>query len=98
MPAGPMQFFKELDPDLLEAIDHNRTLAFTDGLISRKLKILIAMALIAANGAVDGIRALANQAIQAGASKEEIAEVLRVVLFNCGTSTIYAAGKALEDL
>ena len=97
MPVNPLQVFEKLDPELLNAVENNRTLALTDGVISRKFKILIAMAFYAAHGVVDGVRALAGQAIEAGASKEELAEVLRVALFLGGVGSIYTAGRALQD-
>lgn len=98
MPVNPLQVFQKLDPELLKAIENNRILALKDGVLPKKFKILIEMAMIADHGAVDGVRSLAKQAMEAGASKDEIAEVLRIVLFISGTSSVYAAGKALADL
>ena len=98
MPEHPLQAFDQLDPELRKAVEDLRVLAFGDGVIPKKYKILIAMALDAAHGAGDGVRGLTNQAMQAGATKEEIAETLRVALFISGVGSTYTAGPALSSL
>jgi alkylhydroperoxidase/carboxymuconolactone decarboxylase family protein YurZ len=98
MPEHPLQVFDQLDPELRKAVEDIRVLALGDGAMPKKYKILIAMALDAAHGASDGVRGLANQAIKAGATKEEIAETMRVALFISGVGSMYTAGRALSDL
>jgi len=44
------------------------------------------------------VRALAQQAMKAGATKEEIAETLRVTQYISGVGSVYTAARALEDL
>ena len=56
------------------------------------------MALDAAHGAVDGVRALAEQALKAGATKEEIAEAIRVAQYISGVGSVYTAARAFKDL
>ncbi len=98
MTENPLKTIERLDPKLLNLIDDTRQLALSDGAIPRKFKILIALALDAAHGATDGVKALANLAIQAGATKEEIAETLRVAQYISGVGSIYTASRALEEL
>jgi len=56
------------------------------------------MAFDAAAGAEGGVRSLASAALQAGATKEEIAETLRVAYHLTGVGTLYTASRALRDV
>ncbi|SNQ62190.1 carboxymuconolactone decarboxylase family protein [Candidatus Methanoperedens nitratireducens] len=71
---------------------------FADGALPGKFKLLIAMAFDASYGAVQGVKVLAQQAMEAGATKEEIAEALRVAQHLSGVGCIYTAGQALKEL
>jgi alkylhydroperoxidase/carboxymuconolactone decarboxylase family protein YurZ len=44
------------------------------------------------------VKALAQAAIQAGATKKEIGEALRVAQYVSGVGTVYTAAQALKDL
>ena len=87
-----------MDPKLLDLINDTRDLALADGALSRKIKLLIAMVLDAVHGASDGVQSLAREAIKAGATKEEIAEALRVAQYICGVGCVYTAARALKDV
>jgi len=97
MPEHPLKVFERLDPDLLNLVNNANEFAMADGALSRKVKFLIAMALDASHGAVDGVKALAQAAEKAGATKEEIAETLRVAHFVSGVGSVYVAARALQD-
>ena len=73
-------------------------MTMADGALPKKIKLLIAMVLDAVQGAPDGVQSLAREAIKAGATKEEIAEALRVAQYICGVGCIYTAGRALRDV
>ena len=98
MPEDPLKTFENLDPKLLSLVRETERLALEDGALPRKFKLLIALALDAAHGADEGVKALAQIATQAGATKEEIAETLRVALYVSGVGSIYTASKALSGL
>jgi alkylhydroperoxidase/carboxymuconolactone decarboxylase family protein YurZ len=98
MAEHPLKIFEKLDPELLELVAETRDFALADGALPKKLKLLIAMALDASNGATEGVKALAQAAIQAGATKEEITEALRVVQYVCGAGSVYTAAHALAAL
>jgi len=98
MSENPLKVFEKLDPELLEMVENTRRLALTDGALSRKFKFLIAMALDASHGTVQGVKALAQAAMQAGATKEEITEALRVAQYISGVGSVYTAAHALEEL
>ena len=98
MSENPLKIFEKLDPEPLEMVENTRRLALTDGALSRKFKFLIAMALDASHGTVQGVKALAQAAMQAGATKEEITEALRVAQYISGVGSVYTAAHALEEL
>lgn len=56
------------------------------------------MAIDASHGASGGVRALAEAAMRAGATKEEIAEALRVAFYISGCGSFYTAADGLGDL
>ncbi len=98
MAENPLKIFEKLDPELLKLVDNTRALALNDGALPRKTKLLIAMALDVSQGTVEGVRSLAEQAVKAGATKEEIIEALRVADFICGVGCVYTAAHAFKDL
>jgi alkylhydroperoxidase/carboxymuconolactone decarboxylase family protein YurZ len=56
------------------------------------------MALDASEGVVEGVRSLAEQAMKAGATREEIVETLRVAQYICGVGSVYTTARAFKDL
>lgn len=94
----PLRLIGENDSVLYDAIRNDRGIAFKDGALSVKTKLLIAMTLDAAEGSVSGVRALASLAMESGATKEEITEALRIAYFICGVGTTYTAAEALDGV
>lgn len=47
---------------------------------------------------MNGVKSLASQAMEAGATKEEITEALRVAQHLSGVGCMYTAGQALKEL
>ena len=97
MPENPLAALARLDPELMEHLKRTDELVYSDGAVPRKMKLLIAMAFDAAHGAVSGVRALAGQAKAAGATNQEMAEVLRVACHLNGVGALYAASAALKE-
>ena len=98
MAEDPLKVFERLDPKLLDLVRSTNAFVLADGALPRKIKLLIAMALDSAHGAAEGVRALADQAIKAGASKEEIAETIRVAQYVSGVGSVYTAAQAFKEL
>ena len=98
MDGNPLDPIKRSDAAFFGQIEDTRELAFKDGALSRKDKLLIALAIDAAKLSHGGIRSLATQALEDGATKDEIMETLRVAYFICGVGSIYAAAEALKDI
>ncbi|HMF32332.1 MAG TPA: carboxymuconolactone decarboxylase family protein [Candidatus Lokiarchaeia archaeon] len=98
MAEHPLAHYRELDPEAVDQIQQMNAFALSDGELPRKVKILIAMALDASHGAVNGVKSLAMQALAEGATKGEIAETLRVACYVSGAGSVYTAAAALREL
>lgn len=98
MKEHPLKIYEKLDPELLRFVENSSDFVFSDGALPRKFKLLIGMAFDASYGTVQGVKSLAYQAIEAGATKEEITEALRVAQYLSGVGCIYTAGQALKEL
>ncbi len=88
----------KIDPVFMDHMKCTDDLVYGDGVLPRKFKLLIAMAFDATHGAVGGVKSLAQSAMKAGATKEEIAEVMRVACHLGGVGSLYAASVALREL
>ena len=98
MSENPLQVIKNEDPELVNLLENSHELAFAEGGIPLKYKFLIAMSLDAANGAVEGMKVLAMQAMQAGATKEEVMQAVRITNYIFGVGSVYTAARALNDI
>ena len=98
MPENPLKVFEENDQELLKFVKDTGASAFVDGALPKKFKLLIAMALDASHGTVQGVKSLTQQAMQAGATKEEVIETLRVTQYISGAGAVYTAAHAFKEL
>jgi alkylhydroperoxidase/carboxymuconolactone decarboxylase family protein YurZ len=98
MAEHPLSTIEKLDPILMNHLKEAHNLVFSEGSLPKKYKLIIAMAFDAAHGADKGVRALAQSAMKEGATKEEIAEALRVAYHLAGVGSLYVASTGLKDL
>ena len=98
MAEDPLKALEELDPELVELVRNTSEFALAEGALPKKVKLLIAMALDAAHGAVGGVTALARAAMAAGATRQEVAEALRVAQYVSGAGSVYTAAYGLKDV
>ncbi len=98
MAEHPLKIIEKLDLELFKNVETAQALALTEGALSRKVKLLMAMALDASHGTVEGVKSLTQQAMKAGATKEEIMETLRVAQYINGVGCVYTAAHAFKDL
>ena len=98
MNTDPLEIIQKLDNALYENVTKTREIAFKEGVLSIKTKLLIAIALDASKGAQDGVKSLVNQALKAGATKDEIMEAIRVANYICGASSVYPSACALKEV
>jgi alkylhydroperoxidase/carboxymuconolactone decarboxylase family protein YurZ len=98
MPEHPLSTIMKLDPAYMDEFHKMEALVYSDGALPKKIKYLMALAFDAAHGAVNGVAALARQAMAAGATSQEIAETLRVAAALGGEGTLYTASQALKGI
>ena len=98
MSFNPLEPVINNDQALYEFVQSGNALAFEPGALGKMEKLLIALALDAAAGASNGVRSLALQAIEAGASKAQILEALRVTAYISGAGSVYTAAAGLRDV
>jgi alkylhydroperoxidase/carboxymuconolactone decarboxylase family protein YurZ len=98
MAENPLKMIEKLDLQLFKNVETTQTLVLGDGALSRKVKLLMAMALDASHGAVEGVKSLTQQAMKAGATKEEIMETVRVAQYVTGVGCVYVAAQAFREI
>ena len=98
MSANPLDTYRKIDPELIKVFENLQDLTFSEGKLPQKLKFLIAMSIDVDHGAVQGAVALGKRAIDAGATKEEIIETLRVAYHIGGTGALYTSAMTLQNL
>ncbi|MBP1908689.1 carboxymuconolactone decarboxylase family protein [Methanolobus bombayensis] len=98
MEEHPLKTIQDKDNELFNIIESNLENALSEGSIPLKYKFLIALALDADHGAENGVKMLAMQAINAGATKEEIMEAVRIANYIGGIGSVYTAANALRDI
>jgi alkylhydroperoxidase/carboxymuconolactone decarboxylase family protein YurZ len=98
MAGNPLEALARLDPDMVEQLKTGDQFVFADGALPGKVKLLMAIAFDAAHGAADGVAALAQRAVKAGATPAEIAEAVRVAWHLAGVGSLYTASRGLKDI
>ena len=98
MAENPLKIIEKLDLELFKNADATKTFVLAEGALPKRIKLLMAMALDASHGTIEGTRALTEQAMKAGATKEEVMEALRVAQYISGVGCVYTAAHAFKDL
>ena len=98
MSEHPLKPIEKIDPHLMKHINDSQEIAFSEGALPKKFKLLIGLALDAAMGSDQGVKSFAQRAIQAGATKHEIAEVLRIVKYINGAGSMNTAARGIKDI
>jgi AhpD family alkylhydroperoxidase len=71
---------KELSPEIHSALEHIRGVAFRDGGVAGKHKLLVALAIAASIKCEPCVRIYAEKAVRAGATLDEAVEILNVAM------------------
>ena len=98
MAGNPLETLARLDPVMSERMKDNDRFVYADGALPAKVKLLMALAFDAAHGASDGVAALAQRAMKAGATSAEIAEAVRVAWHLSGVGSLYTASRGLAGI
>jgi len=73
-----LDVLKEKDPEFLDLVKRIMALATSEKVLNAKTKTLISLALDAAGGYADGVKAISDRAHKMGISDKEIAETIRL--------------------
>jgi alkylhydroperoxidase/carboxymuconolactone decarboxylase family protein YurZ len=98
MAEHPLSTMMRIDPKFMSHLTAEDEIVYADGALPRKIKLLIALAFDAAHGAASGVKALALSALKEGATKEEIAEAVRVAYHLSGVGAVYVASQGLKEI
>jgi len=98
MAEHPLQILIDNDAELVKLDREAATMEFSDGALPKKIKLLMALAIDASMGAAGGVHALARQALEAGATREEILETVRVVHFVGGHGKLHVTAQGLKGV
>lgn len=90
-----LEEIKEYDPKLYAAANSVVDMAYAEGALDTKTKLLIAVALDALSASQGGVTSLSARARAAGATEEEIKEAIRMAYYICGMKVIKAATGAM---
>ncbi len=97
-PRPPWDLLHEKDAEMGRLHDQLDEMAFSDGWLPRRIKLLMAMAIDAVLGAEAGVRVYATRAREAGATDEEIFEGVRVASLIGGTRGQTTALRGLAEM
>ena len=98
MSGNPHDVIKAIDPESVENYMKIGDFCFCDGALSKKTKILIALALDASKSSAGGVQSLATRALDEGVSWDEIKEALQVAYYVGFATPYWAAIHGLEEL
>lgn len=98
MSKNPIDTYRECDPEIIKVYENLQGLTFSEGELTQKVKVLIAMAIDSENGATQGAIVLGQRALNLGATKQEIIEALRIAYFIGGTKAFFTNATVLQTL
>lgn len=90
-----LEVLKKNDPIFAESLA--RTIKEVDGVLDNKTRELVKLGISSVLGQKEGIKVHSQKAKEFGASKEEIAEVVRIVFISSGIPGLYSAINAYEE-
>ena len=98
MSKHPIDAYREFDPESIKSYESLQGLVFSEGELSQKIKMLIAMAIDAENGSTNGAIILGQRALKLGATKQEIIEALRIAYHIGGAKALFTNATVLQTL
>ena len=98
MASHPLSPLAILDRSLFDDIMERYGKTYEPNALSKKHKLLIALAVDASKDAVNGVKSLYKMARAEGATNAEIADALSVVYQICGVGSMYSAAVGISDV
>ena len=86
---------KNNDPTFSETLA--RTIKEVDGALDNKTRELVKLGISSVLGQIEGVKIHSQKAREFGASKEEVADVVRIVFLTSGVPGLYSAINAYDD-
>lgn len=97
MPSLPfIEAFKDKDPKFYELINGIQELINAESSLDAKTKLMISLAVDAAEGSTQGVAAISAILRNMGVTDEQIAEVLRITYFARGNSVLSQSMAAFQ--
>ena len=90
-----LEVLKKNDPIFSETLA--RTIKEVDGALDKKTRELVKLGISSVLGQIEGVKIHSQKAKEFGASKEEIADVVRIVFLSSGVPGLYSAINAYDD-
>ena len=97
MSNDPYTVYRDFDAELVDDFLDSEKKLFTEGVLSKKMKYLIAVALGAFNTSEGGVRAYTRNALREGATWEEIKEALRVAYYIGDANPFWTFVRSFRD-
>ncbi len=88
---------KERDEKFFEVMKNLQELVYEESSLDIKTKLMISLAVDAAEGADQGVASIAGTLRQMGVTDEQIAEVLRITYFSKANSTLATSMAAFPE-
>jgi len=98
MSSNPLDVYKEFDPTLIEQHEKLQRLTYSEGALSVKFKLLIALAIDVEHAALQGAIAIGHRALKMGTTKEEVVETLRISYQIGGNRALFTSAQVLQAL
>ncbi len=93
-----LDMYEKLNPQLLDVISNFDEIILKDGALPTKTKRLIALGIIISNKCGYCVEQQLHAAINAGATKEEIADLMGVVLLTSGAPALANCRDIVSDV
>ncbi len=93
-----LDMYEELNPELLEIIGKFDKIILKDGALPTKTKRLIALGIIISNQCGYCVEQQLRAAINAGATKEEIVDLMGVVLLTSGAPALASCRDTIAEI
>lgn len=90
-----LEVLKKNDPIFSETLAW--TIKEVDGVLDKKTRELVKLGISSVLGQIEGVKIHSQNAREFGASKEEIADVVRIVFLSAGVPGLYSAINAYDD-
>ena len=93
-----LETIEDIDPKFLKKYNHCNNSILTDGALPAKMKILMALAVVASKQCERCAVVQMQSALKNGATKEEIMETMDVIFVTSGAPAVAACRDALKQL